>query len=447
MVNTADTKKQLIELDKKHFIHPTSSLKLQHQEGAPFIFTEGKGVYLTDITGKKVLEAMSSLWNVNVGYGRKELADAAREQMEKLAFTNSFSSMSNEPAIRLAAKIAEITPGSLNAVFFTSGGSESNDTAYKLVRYYWKLKGRPEKTKIISRKKAYHGVNIGATSATGISPFQEMAASPAPDFLHVDNFSTEALRECIAREGAESIAAFIAEPVQGAGGVNIAPDGYFQEVRKICDENNILLIADEVITGFGRTGKMFACEHYKIVPDVMLIAKGITSGYIPLGGVVVTEKIHQELVDLSEGVLLHGYTYSGHATACAVALKNIEIIERENLVENSRLMGEEILKGFYEIQREVDIVGEVRALGLIGAVEIMDPATNNRFPSQIAPLVSAEAAKRGLIVRTVGFEGMDTVVFAPPLIINKQEIQELITILKESLLAVQKSLKTSKENE
>ncbi|MBS4189535.1 aspartate aminotransferase family protein [Bacillus sp. FJAT-49705] len=430
----------LIDLDKKHFIHPTSSLKQQQEIGAPFIFTEGKGVYLTDLSGKKVLEGMASLWNVNVGYGRKELAEAAREQMEKLAFTNSFSSMGNEPAIRLAAKLSELTPGDLNAVFFTSSGSESNDTAYKLARYYWKIKGSPEKTKIISRKKGYHGVNIGATSATGITPFQEMTSSLAPDFLHVDTFSTDSLRKCIEIEGPDKIAAFIAEPVQGAGGVNIAPDGYFQEIRKICDENNILFIADEVITGFGRTGKMFACEHYGIVPDIMLLAKGITSGYIPLGAVVVTDRIHKELIEYSEGVLLHGYTYSGHATACAVALKNIEIIEKENLIENSRLMGQELLDGFYKLQKEIDIVGEVRTLGLIGAVEIINPVTNTRFPTHIAPKVSAEAAKRGLIIRTVVFEGMDTIVFSPPLVINKKEIEELLSILREALIAVQNSL-------
>lgn len=439
MIKT-ELKEMLIDLDKKHFIHPTSSLKQQQESGAPFIFTNGSGVYLTDITGKKVLEGMSSLWNVNVGYGRTELAEAAYEQMAKLAFTNSFSSMSNEPAIRLATKLAEMTPGNLSGVFFTSGGSESNDTSYKLARYYWKIKGFPNKTKIISRKKGYHGVNIGATSATGITPFHELTTSPAPDFLHVDTFSTEDLRKCIEKEGAENIAAFIAEPVQGAGGVNIAPEGYFQEIRKICDDNNILFITDEVITGFGRTGKMFACEHYGVVPDIMLLAKGITSGYIPLGAVVLSENIHHELIEYSEGVLLHGYTYSGHATACAVALKNIEIIERENLVENSRLMGMELLNGFKELQKEFDIVGEVRALGLIGAIEIMNPITNSRFPTPIAPKVSIEAAKRGLIVRTVTFEGMDTVVFSPPLIINKEEIKELISILRESLVAVQMSL-------
>ncbi|MGE8203592.1 aspartate aminotransferase family protein [Heyndrickxia sp. NPDC080065] len=440
MMIKTDVHEMLIDLDKKHFIHPTSSLKQQHESGAPFIFTSGSGVYLTDTTGKKVLEGMASLWNVNVGYGRKELAEVAYEQMSKLAFTNSFSSFSNEPAIRLAAKLAELAPGNLNAVFFTSGGSESNDTAYKLARYYWKLKGFPEKKKIISRKKGYHGVNIGATSATGISPFHAMTNSLAPDFVHVDTFSTDSLRECIQKEGAENIAAFITEPVQGAGGVNIAPDGYLQEVREICDENNILLIADEVITGFGRTGKMFACEHNGVTPDMMLFAKGVTSGYIPLGGVMVTDTIHRELVDLSDGVLLHGYTYSGHATACAVGLKNIEIIERENLVENSRQMGEELLKGFKELKAEFDFIGEVRTLGLIGAIEMVNPVTNARFDTLVAPKVSAEAAKRGLIVRTVGFEGMDTIVFSPPLVINKQEIQELISILRDALAAVQESL-------
>lgn len=435
-----DLKEMLVDLDKKHFIHPTSSLKQQQKSGAPFIFTSGKGVYLTDISGKKVLEGMSSLWNVNIGYGRIELAEAAYEQMSKLAFTNSFSSMSNEPAIRLATKLAEMTPGDLNSVFFTSGGSESNDTAYKLARYYWKIKGSPNKTKIIARKKGYHGVNIGATSATGITPFHEMTSSPAPDFLHVDTFSTDDLRKCIKEVGAENIAGFIAEPVQGAGGVNIAPDGYFQEIRQICDENDILFIADEVITGFGRTGKMFACDHYDVVPDMMLLAKGITSGYIPLGAVVLSEKMHTQLIEYSEGTLLHGYTYSGHATACAVALKNIEIIEREKLVENSRLKGVELLNGFKELQKEFEIVGEVRALGLIGAIEIMNPITNSRFPIPIAPKVSEEAAKRGLIVRTVTFEGMDTVVFSPPLIINKAEINELVSILRESLEAVQTSL-------
>jgi putrescine---pyruvate transaminase len=432
---------ELVELDKKHFIHPTSSIKEQQENGPAAIFKEGHGIYVTDINGKTYIEGMASLWNVNVGYGRKELAQAAKEQMEKLAFSSCFATFSNEPAIRLAAKIAEITPGDLSAVFFTSGGSESNDTAYKLVRYYWKLKGYPNKTKIISRKKAYHGVAIGATSATGIQDFHNMTTALAPEFIHADTFSVDSVREIIEREGAENIAAFIAEPVQGAGGVNIPPNGYFQEIRKICDENNILFIADEVITGFGRTGKMFACEHWNVVPDVMLIAKGITSGYIPLGAVVIREKLHRDLIQLSEGTLLHGFTYSGHPTACAVALRNIQIIEEENLVENSRLMGEELHKQLKMLQSEFPIVGEVRSLGLIGALEIVkNKQTNERFEKKLAPIIINEARQRGLILRTVTFNDADTIVFSPPLIINKQEIEKMFQILRDSMIAVMNNL-------
>ncbi|MBY6269425.1 aspartate aminotransferase family protein [Parageobacillus thermoglucosidasius] len=428
---------ELIELDKKHFIHPTSSIKEQQENGPAVILKEGHGVYVTDINGKTYIEGMASLWNVNVGYGRKELAQAAKEQMEQLAFSSCFATFSNEPAIRLAAKLAEITPGDLSAVFFTSGGSESNDTAYKLVRHYWKLKGYPNKTKIISRKKAYHGVAIGATSATGIQDFQNMTTALAPEFIHADTFSADSVREIIEREGAENIAAFLAEPIQGAGGVNIPPDGYFQAIRKICDENNILFIADEVITGFGRTGKMFACEHWNVVPDVMLIAKGITSGYIPLGAVVLREKLHRDLIQLSEGTLLHGFTYSGHPTACAVALRNIQIIEEENLVENARLMGEELHKQLKMLQSELPIVGEVRSLGLIGALEIVkNKQTNERFEKKLAPMIIHEARQRGLILRTVTFGDADTIVFSPPLVINKQEIEKMFQILRDSIIAV-----------
>ncbi|MEK4028887.1 aspartate aminotransferase family protein [Pseudobacillus sp. FSL P4-0506] len=431
---------ELASLDKKHFIHPTSSIKEQQENGPAIIFKEGKGVYLTDINGKKYLEGMASLWNVNVGYGRTELAEVAKEQLETLPFASSFATFSNEPAIRLATKVAEMAPGDLNAVFFTSGGSESNDTSYKLVRHYWKIKGQPNKTKIISRQRAYHGVAVGSTSATGIQDFHHMTTSLAAGFVHTESFSPEALRKTIEAEGADTIAAFIAEPVQGAGGVNIPPDGYFQEIRKICDEYNILLIADEVITGFGRTGKMFACEHWDIVPDVMLLAKGISSGYIPLGAVVVRDHIHQDFINLSEGTLLHGFTYSGHPTACAVGLKNIDILERENLVQNSKEMGALLHEKLKRLQIETDIVGEVRFLGLIGALEIVkDQQTNERFPKKLAPQIITEARKRGLILRTVTFGESDTIVFAPPLVINEKEINELVDILKDAILEVQQA--------
>lgn len=425
---------ELHQLDKQHFLHPSSSIKQQQEHGPAFIFTEGNGIYLKDITGKTVIDGLSSLWNVNIGHGREELGQVAFEQMSKLAFSSCFVTLSHEPAILLAAKLAELTPGDLNATFFTSGGSESNDTAIKLVRHYWALKNQPQKKKIISRTKSYHGLTMGATSATGIKVFRDFTSSLAPDFYYADHFSPESLRELIELEGPDTIAAFISEPVQGTGGVFIAPDGYFQEIRKICDEYHILFVSDEVITGFGRTGKHFGIEHYGVIPDVMTVAKGITSGYAPLGGVILSQKIHQEFIELSTETLFHGYTYSGHPVSCAVALKNIEILERENLVENARVMGEELLKGFQWLQREHEIVGEVRGLGLMAAIELVqDKATHTRFAKPLAPTVVSELMKRGLICRAIVFEGADTLAFAPPLIITPQEVNRIIEILHDTL--------------
>lgn len=434
MSKTAALFQELAELDQKHFLHPTSPIQQQQEQGPAFIFKKGEGVYLEDVRGNRVIDGMSSLWNVNVGHGRTELGQAAMEQMNQLAFSSCFATFSNEPAIRLAAKIADIAPGDLSATFFTSGGSEANDTAYKLARHYWILKGQPSKKKIISRKKSYHGVAMGATSATGLKPFRDFTNSLAPDFYYTENLSAEALRETIEAEGPETIAAFVAEPIQGAGGVHIAPDGYFQEVRKICSEFDILFITDEVITGFGRTGKMFGMEHYGVAPDMMCFAKGVTSGYAQLGGVVFSKAMFEDFKELSAGTLLHGYTYSGHPMACAVGLKNIEIIENENLIENSRKMGEELLKGFQWIQGERELVSEVRALGLIGAVELKSDK------GQFAPAVVTEAAKRGLICRSVIFDGMDILVFAPPLTINKQEIGSLVEILHDSIFSVEQKI-------
>ncbi|WHY03450.1 aspartate aminotransferase family protein [Neobacillus sp. DY30] len=428
---------ELAELDKKHFLHPTSPVQQQQEQGPAFIFKKGEGVFLEDVKGNRVMDGMSSLWNVNIGHGRKELGQAAQEQMNQLAFSSCFATFSNEPAIRLAAKLAEISPGNLSTTFFTSGGSEANDTAYKLARHYWILRYMPEKKKIISRKKSYHGVAMGATSATGLKPFRDFTNSLAPDFYYTENLSAKALRETIETEGPETIAAFIAEPVQGAGGVHIAPDNYFKEVREICDDYNILFITDEVITGFGRTGKYFGIEHYGVVPDMMCFAKGVTSGYAQLGGVMLSESIFEDFKELSTGTLLHGYTYSGHPMACAVALKNIEIIENENLIENAKKMGDEMLRGFKWIQGERNIVGHVRALGLMGAVEI-----NSKPMGQgpLSPRIVAEAARQGLICRSVVFDDMDILVFAPPLSINKQEIDLLIETLNKSICSIEQGL-------
>lgn len=434
-------RQELIELDKQHFIHPTSSLQEQQKNGAPIVFKKTEGVYATDMNGKKYIEGMSSLWNVNIGYGRKEIAEAAKEQLEECAYVSSFTGFTNEPAIRLATKIAEMTPGDLNAVFFTSGGSESNDSAYKLVRHYWKVKGKPEKTKVVARKRAYHGVASGSTSATGIEAFHNFTTSLAPGFVHVDPDSPDAFRKLIEEEGADTIAAFLTEPVQGAGGVNFPKEGYLKEIRQICDEHDILFIADEVICGFGRTGKMFACEHYDIVPDVMLLAKGITSGYVQLGAVVVREPLHKELIELSEGVLMHGFTYSAHPTACAVGLKNIEILENENMVQNSHEMGDLLAEKLSKLQEETKIIGEVRHLGLLGAVEIVkNQETGERFAEKVSAKIVAEARNRGLIIRNVTYWDKDTIAYAPPLCINEEEVDEMVNIFKEAVIEVQGTL-------
>lgn len=425
-------KEELVELDKRHFIHPTSNMKQLQDEGPTFIFTEGEGIYLKDVEGRKLIDSLSSLWNVNIGHGREELGEVAKEQMGKLAFTSAFSNWSHEPVIRLAAEVAKWTPGDLNVTFFTSGGSEANDTAFKTVRHYWKIQGRPEKKKIISRKKSYHGVAMGATSATGIPEFHTFTTSIAPDFHYVDS-TIESLKEVIEKEGADTIAAFISEPVQGSGGVNLPPEGYFEEVRKICDENDILMISDEVICGFGRTGTNFGMENFGIIPDIITMAKGVTSGYAPLGGMVISEKLHKEIYEKTEGNFWHGYTYSGHPTAAAVALKNLEIIKNENLIENVRTMGEEMIKGFKWIQEQHEKVIDVRGIGLLGAISLERESASAQ---PVGPKIVAEALKRGLICRSVVYDGQDTLAFAPPFIINKKQMDDIVTIVNESIQAV-----------
>lgn len=431
---------ELVQLDKKHFLHPSTPIKQHQEQGPDFIFTEGEGIYLTDVRGKKVIDSLSSLWNVNIGHGRTELGQAAMEQMSKLAFSSTFASNSHEPVIELAEKVADMSPGDLTMTFFTSGGSEANDTAFKTVRHYWKMKGQPEKTKIISRNLSYHGVAMGATSATGIEPFRKFTTSLAQGFLYVDS-TIESLKALIEEEGAEAIAAFISEPIQGSGGVNVPTRKYFKEVRKICDENDIIFIADEVICGFGRTGKDFGMEQFGVVPDIMCVAKGITSGYAPLGGMVISEKIKNELIDLSEGNFWHGYTYSGHPMCCAVALKNIEIIEKENLIKNVRNMGKELQKGLQWLEKKHGNMGNRRGVGLLGAIEMFkNVETKERYEEPVTPKVVNEALDRGLLARSIVYGGQDTLAFAPPFVITKEEVETIISIIDDSITAVKKGL-------
>ncbi|MEK4028551.1 aspartate aminotransferase family protein [Pseudobacillus sp. FSL P4-0506] len=446
----------LVEWDKKHYFHPTTPLKDQQANGPAHIFTKGHGIHVTDVHGNQFIDGVSSLWNVNIGYGRKELADAASEQMMTLAYGSSFFNNSHDVVIRLSKKLASLAPGNLNVSFFTSGGSESNESAIKIVRHYWKMKGQPERKKIIALERSYHGVTMGATSATGVPEFKNMITAIAPDFLHALPYQTEcergdksapgyerSIRGLIEKEGPETIAGVILEPVQGVGGIQIPPEGYLKAVRRLCDEYGILMMTDEVITGFGRTGKMFGVEHWDVVPDLMSVAKGITSGYIQLGAVMMTEQLRDELAELSDNVFFHGFTYSGHPTACAVALKNIEIIENEGLVDNAKQMEKELLNGLHYLQDTHKIAAKPRALGLMGGIELLaDPDSDTAFDPSVfaAPAVVEECAKRNLILRPLIFGGLNVVAIAPPLIVNKQDIETIIHTLSDSIKAFEQKV-------
>ncbi|HTE84280.1 MAG TPA: aspartate aminotransferase family protein [Dehalococcoidia bacterium] len=442
----------LAENDLEHLIHPLYHRKAQENQT---IFERGEGVWLTDVNGKRYIDGLSCLWNVNVGHGRAELAEAAAEQMRTLAFVNSYTGFSNIPAIELATKLASLAPGDLNSVFFTSGGGESTESAFKMARYLWNVQGQPEKYKIISRMDAYHGVTLAALGATGIPQYWDRFGPPAPGFFHAlapniyrlgdgdpERTAQEAIdsiEEIVAREGANTVAAVIAEPVQGAGGVIVPPPQYIRMLRELCDQHNMLLIADEIITGFGRTGRWFAQDHYGVQADIMAFAKGVTSGYVQLGGIIVSKRIQELLAAQPPDVRwMHAYTYSAHPTACAVGLANIAIIEREGLVEHSAQMGRYLLEQL-ETLRSLRYVGDVRGLGLLARVELVkDTATKESFApaDHVGDRVMSEARKRGLISRNRG----EVICIAPPLVIEKDEIDQLVTILRESIEAITSSL-------
>lgn len=443
--------RELVEDDAAHLIHPLHNPALHEQMG-PIVLESGHDSTVVDADGKEYLDGLSSLWNVNCGHGRVELARVAMEQMSRLAYCSSYTGLSNEPAIRLAAKLAEIAYPRLNAVFFASGGAEANESAFKLARSYWKLRGQPERTTIVARRFAYHGVTIATMSATGMSAYWPLFEPRAPGFLHVaapycyrcefgkvpetcDLECAQDLEETIQREGSETVAAFIAEPVQGAGGVIVPPDGYFQRIREICDRHGVLFIADEVITGFGRTGRMFALDHWGVEPDVVSFAKGVTSAYLPLGGILISDAIAGVLRALPpDQAWMHAYTYSGHPTCCAVGLKNLEIIEKEGLVGRAATRGRRLIDGLGKLA-SLPAVGEVRGLGLMAAVELVaDRSTREVYPAseRVGPRVVKAAADRGLLVRARG----DVLMVAPPLVIAETEVDRLVEALGESIAAV-----------
>ncbi len=428
----------------KHQLHP-----LQHPKthADPLVIERGEGVYLYTADGRKILDGMAGLWNVDVGYGREELAQAAYDQMKRMAYTSNFAGMTNIPATQLANKLSGYAYPKLKTTFFTSGGSESNDSAFKIARYYWKRLGKPDKYKVIARQFGYHGITLAATFATGIERYHKMFGPPVPGFSHIVapysyRFAGElksgetiglaaarALEEAIQREGPDTVAAFIAEPVQGVGGVIIPPDDYFPRIREICDQYGVLFIADEVITGFGRTGELFGLNRYGVQPDILSFAKAITSGYQPLGGNQITDEIYDAILSAPDtDTWMHGYTYSGHATACAVALRNLELIENEKLVERSKQLGERLLAGLSSL-KEFSVVGDVRGLGLICGVELVTDKESKTADVALAAKIMRSCLDRGLRTRNIG----STLAFSPPLTITEDEVDEIVRILGSAL--------------
>lgn len=438
------------QADLAHLIHPLYHPS-DHQQ--PRIWVEGHGAILKDMNGTEVIDGLSGLWNVNVGHGRRELAKAAMDQMSTLAYCSSYTGASNLPAIELAERLSQFTYPSIKAFYFTSGGAESTESSIKTARFYWKVQGKPDKVKIISRKLGYHGTTMGAMSATGMPEYWQMFGPLVPNFVHIESpypyrfeggddhtspgiAAANLLETAILHEGPDTVAAFIAEPVQGAGGVIAPQDDYFARIREICNQYEVLLISDEVITGFGRTGTWFGLEHWDIEPDIMQFAKGITSGYVPLGGIGVSDKVKKAIDETpADKRWMHAYTYSGHPTCCAVALANLKILDEEGLIQRAAEMGNRLHEGLHTLDA-MDHVGNVRGIGMMAAVELVeDKATKQPFPAsaKYGSRVGEELMKRGLYTRMRG----DTLCLAPPFVTTAEQIDRIVEVVRESLKAVE----------
>jgi putrescine aminotransferase len=434
--------------DHRHYLHPFTDHKELGEKGGSRIITRADGVYIYDSEGNQILDGMAGLWCVNLGYGRQELVDAAAAQMKELPYYNSFFQCTHPPAIELSELLSDISPGDFNHVFFTGSGSEANDTQIRLIRRYWDLKGQPEKMTIIARKNAYHGSTLGGASLGGMSAMHEQMVLPVPGIVHIDQpyqfelgagMSAEdfglqqarLLEEKILEIGVDKVAAFIGEPVQGAGGVIIPPDSYWPEIQRICDEYGILLVADEVITAFGRLGEWFGSTRFGIRPDLISIAKGVSSGYLPLGGALVSDRV-AEVVIAEGGEFAHGYTYSGHPVACAVAVANLRILQKEKIVERVREHTAPYFSERWGSLAEHPIVGEARSLGLVGAIEIVkDKESRERFHKDqgAGPRCRDNCVNNGVVMRAVG----ETMIVSPPLIVEDKHIDELVEKAWKSL--------------
>lgn len=437
---------ELQRLDAAHHMHPFTHGDGLEAKGARVI-TRAKGVFLTDSEGVEILDGMAGLWCVNIGYGRDELADVAARQMRELPYYNTFFQTTHVPAIALAAKLAELAPGDLNHVFFGSSGSEANDTNIRLVRTYWAQKGKPDKSVIIARRNGYHGSSMGSASLGGMAPMHAQGGLPIADIHHIDQpdwwgeggkMSPEEFGIARARElekaidalGEDRVAAFIAEPIQGAGGVIVPPDSYWPEIQRICDEREILLIADEVICGFGRTGNWFGSQTVGIRPDIMTVAKGLSSGYAPIAATIASDEVAGVIAGCEFN---HGYTYSGHPVAAAVALENLRILEEENIVGHVKNVAAPHLKEAWSGLTDHPLVGEAKICGLMASIALTpDKSSRARFasdPGTVGLICREHSFALGLIMRHVG----DRMVISPPLIIQPDEIDLLITRVRKAL--------------
>lgn len=450
---------ELAIADRKYQIH---SLHHPIDEQDALIYTSGNGVRIRDTENREYIDALSGLWNVNIGHGRADMAEAAANQIKILAYASGYAGSTTIPSIRLAERLIGLAPA-MAAVFFTSGGAEANESAFKTARYYWRALGKPEKIKIISRIHGYHGVTLQAMSATGISAYWKMFEPRVPGFVHIptcypyrflgtnpgETPGTAAagdLEKAILQEDPATVAAFIGEPIHGAGGVIYPTDDYWPQVRDICDRHNVLLIADEIITGFGRTGRWFGLEHWNVTPDILSFAKGVTSGYLPLGGIMVTQAIRNVLDSVEPADRwMHGFTNSGHPACCAAALRNIEIIEEESLVENSRDMGDALCRALQVTFADHPNVGEIRGgKGLLAALEFVEDRTtktNFEVERDFGNRLRRELRNRGVITRTRSVAGGhpapgDQVLFAPPLIISERDIEDLVAKTRDAVDAV-----------
>ncbi|MCA0241083.1 MAG: aspartate aminotransferase family protein [Proteobacteria bacterium] len=445
-MNTRTTQ-ELQAADAAHFLHPFTDHLGLAKKGARVI-TRADNIYLWDSDGHKILDAMSGLWCVNVGYGQQALVDAATRQMRQLPFYNAFFQTATPPAIELAELLASVTPPHFKRVFFSGSGSEGNDTVVRMVRRYWDLLGQPQRQVIISRHNAYHGSTMAGASLGGMAGMHAQGGLPIPGIVHIeqpywwahgrglskDDFGRLAaswLEDKIQEVGAENVAAFIGEPVQGAGGVIIPPATYWPEIQRICDAHGILLVSDEVICGFGRTGQWFGCETLGFKPDLMTFAKGVTSGYVPLGGVMVGDRVADVLVQQG-GEFAHGYTYSGHPVACAVGIANIKLIQQLDLVRHVREDVGPLLAEAYAQLSEHPLVGSAETCGLMAALLLVkDKARGTAFAEdrEVGMLCRSHCFREGLIMRAVG----DRMIIAPPLVITRAQVDEMVALIRRCL--------------